>query len=139
MDTTSCKLNPKNIPKHEFNIIKNDIIYNIKLISEKNNIIEKIKIIISFVINNAFQIYEVHLEQVPEIGMINDYELIYQEFIDQINNENIEIIHDYSEDKYILLKIPNNQKIMSIKLLLLDCDDKIRLNELIANYISLSK
>ena len=88
MGTSNCKLNQKNIPKHEFNIIKNEIIYNIKILSEKNNIIEKIKIIISFVKNNSFQIYEVYLNQIPEIGMINNLEEAYQELIDQIKNGN---------------------------------------------------
>ena len=138
MGTSNCKLNQKNIPKHEFNIIKNEIIYNIKILSEKNNIIEEIKIIISFVKNNSFQIYEVYLNQIPEIGMINNFEEAYQELIDQIKNENIEIVHD-DEGKYILLKMYINKEIKSIKLLVLDCNDKIRLNELIANYISLSE
>ena len=138
MGTSNCKLNQKNIPKHEFNIIKNEIIYNIKILSEKNNIIEEIKIIISFVKNNSFQIYEVYLNQIPEIGMINNFEEAYQELIDQIKNENIEIVHD-DEGKYILLKIYINKEIKSLKLLVLDCNDKIRLNELIANYTSLSE
>ena len=138
MGTSNCKLNQKNIPKHEFNIIKNEIIYNIKILSEKNNIIEEIKIIISFVKNNSFQIYEVYLNQIPEIGMINNFEEAYKELIDQIKNENIEIVHD-DEGKYILLKMYINKEIKSIKLLVLDCNDKIRLNELIANYTSLSE
>ena len=70
--------------------------------------------------------------------MINNFEEAYQELIDQIKNENIEIVHD-DEGKYNLLKIYINKEIKSLKLLVLDCNDKIRLNELIANYTSLSE
>ena len=139
MEASNNYLNPKNILKNEFNIIKNDIIYNIKLLLDKTNIVERIKIVISFVINNIFQIYEVYLDQCPGIGTFDDYKKIYQELIDQIKNENIEIIHSSKDNKFILLKLYINEGIRFISLSISDCDDKIKLNELISNYISLSE
>ena len=78
--------------KDEFNIIKNNLIYNIKLILYKKDKFVIIKVVISFVKNNTFQIYEAFLENNPEIGKIDNYIETYQAFINQIKKENIEII-----------------------------------------------
>jgi len=86
MGSTNSQNFPKeifnNTLKEEFNIIKNNLVYNIKLILEKTNNSEKIKIIISFVMNNKFQIYEVYLDQCPEIGKNENYMQSYQNLID---------------------------------------------------------
>ena len=77
MGTTNSQNFPKesdnNTYNEEFNIIKNNLVYNIKLSLEKKDESETIKVIVSFVINNTFQIYEAYLDQCPEIGKIENY------------------------------------------------------------------
>ena len=143
MGSTNSQNFPKeifnNTFKEEFNIIKNNLVYNIKLILEKTNNSEKIKIIISFVMNNKFQIYEVYLDQCPEIGKLENYQKTYQNLIGQIKNENIDIIHDKDKEEFILLKLDINQGIKTIKLLPTNKNDEIKYNELIKNYKSLEE
>ena len=143
MGSTNSQNFPKEIfnkaLKKEFNIIKNNLVYNIKLNLEKTNNSEKIKIIISFVMNNKFQIYEVYLDQCPEIGKNENYMQSYQNLIDQIKNENIEIIHDKVKEEFILLKLDLNHGIKTIKLLPSVKNNEIKYNELIKNYKSLEE
>ena len=58
MGTTNSQNYPKendnNTSNEEFNIIKNNLVYNIKLSLEKKDESETIKVIVSFVINNTF-------------------------------------------------------------------------------------
>ena len=128
-----------NAYKSEFNIIKNNLVYNIKLLLENTDNYEKIKIIISFVMNNKFQIYEVYLDQCPEIGKLENYQKTYQNLIGQIKNENIDIIHDKDKEEFILLKLDLNHGIKTIKLLTSVKNDEIKFNVLIKNYKSLEE
>ena len=143
MGTTNSQNYPKendnNTSNEEFNIIKNNLVYNIKLSLEKKDESETIKVIVSFVINNTFQIYEAYLDQCLEIGKIENYKQNYQNLIEQIKNENIEIIHDSEKDEFILLKLEINQGIKTMKLLPSNKKDEIKFNELIKNYKSLEE
>ena len=69
-----------NIEKsNEFQIMKNNIIYNIKLSSinddSKN---ERIKIAISFILNQKFNIYEEYLDSSIDLKSIENISEIYQ-------------------------------------------------------------
>ena len=123
----------------EFNIIKNNLAYNIKLVLSKKETIELIKIVISFVINKKFHFYEVYLDQYPQIGKNDNYKQYYQALIEQIKNKNFEIIHENNKGEFILLKLDINQESKSIKLFPSVSDDKTKLNELMKNYISLEE
>ena len=48
--------NPKKIDKNEYHVLKNDRVYNIKLIQKIKVDSKKYKIILSFLLNNKFLI-----------------------------------------------------------------------------------
>ena len=75
---TNIEENDKNILDEIFKIIKGDTIYTIKTALEKNDNSQNIKITISFILNNIFQIYEVNLDECPEIDKIENYNQTYQ-------------------------------------------------------------
>ena len=129
--------NSEKVKEEEFQIIKNNIIYNIKLILEKSALLEKVEIIVSFVLNNSFHIYKAYLDKFLEIEKLSDHKEIYQNLIKEIKGEKLEIIHEGNNDKYILVKIVFNNEIKTIKLLKAGVDNKIIINNLIKNYTSL--
>ena len=143
METTNFQIfqkeNSNNDFKEEFNIIKNNLVYNIKLLLENTGNSERIKIIISSIINNKFQIYEVYLDQYPDIGKLDNYLRTYQNLIGQIKNENIEIIHENNNEEFILIKLDINHGVKTIKLLPSNKNNEIKYNELIKNYKSLEE
>jgi len=132
--------NDKNKFEEDFEIIKNDIVYNFKIILEKKELSGSIKIVISFVLNEIFQIYEGNVDKTQVKENIEDLQL-YQDIIHLIRNENIEIIHQNQDDidPYIILKIVFNEESKDIKLFPVAAEDKYKLNFLAKNYISLEK
>ena len=126
-----------NEKSYEFQVTKNNLVYNIKLTSVKE---ENIKITISFVLNQKFYIYEECFNPLSELNQTIDFKIIYQKLIEVIENKYSEIIHSNEEDnKYIILKIDINDEIKSLKLKEVESDDTIKLNELIKNYKSLEE
>ena len=126
-----------NEKSYEFQVTKNNLVYNIKLTSVKE---ENIKITISFVLNQKFYIYEECFNPLSELNQTIDFKIIYQKLIEAIENKYSEIIHSNEEDnKYIILKIDINDEIKSLKLKEVESDDTIKLNELIKNYKSLEE
>ena len=136
---TNIEENDKNISDEIFKIIKGDTIYTIKTALEKNDNSQNIKITISFVLNNIFQIYEVNLDECPEIDKIENYNQTYQKLKRIIKNEKFEIVHEKNNSEYILLKINNDEKIINIKVFPSKTNNENKLNELTQNYISLEK
>ena len=123
----------------EFQIIKNNIIYNIKLSSinddSKN---ERIKIAISFILNQKFNIYEEYLDSSIDLKSIENISEVYQIIKNEIENNKIEIIHPIEENnEYIILKIDIDNGIKEIKLIQTNHNDIAKLNELIKNYKTL--
>jgi len=137
--TKNIEETDKNISDEMFKIIKGDIIYSFKTALEKNDNFKKIKIIISFILNNIFQIYEVNLDECPEIDKIENYEHTYQKIKQIIKNEKFEIVHENNNKEYILLKINLDEKIINIKASSSKANAENKLNELTQNYISLEK
>ena len=126
-----------NEKSYEFQVTKNNLVYNIKLTSVKD---ENIKITITFVLNQKFYIYEECFNPLSELKQTIDFKIIYQKLIEAIENKYSEIIHSNEEDnKYIILKIDINDEIKSLKLKEVESDDTIKLNELIKNYKSLEE
>ena len=72
-----------------------------------------------------FYIYEIYLDQCPEIGKIEDNPKIYEQLSQKIKNKILEIIHpnDIGRD-FIIMKISINSEIKSIKLQLTATNDK---------------
>ena len=136
---TNIEQNDKNILDEIFQIIKGDTIYTIKTALEKNNNSQNIKITISFVLNNIFQIYEVNLDECPEIDKIENYNQTYQKLKRIIKDEKFEIVHEKNNNEYILLKINIDEKIINIKVFPSKTNNENKLNELTQNYISLEK
>ena len=130
--------NEINNNENEFQVVKNDRVYNIKVIKEEKDILPKIKIVISFILNNAFEIYESYMEQDEDIKTIDDSKEIYQQIILLIKENNIEIEHNDNE-KCIILKLEINDDKKDIKLLPVLADDKNKVEQLTKNFISLEK
>ena len=84
-------LNTQNEKEEEFQIIKNNIVYNIRLFLKGRDASQKLKIYISFVSNNVFQIYEANLEK--EIWNIKNLHEIYQNLSSIIKLEQFEIYY----------------------------------------------
>ena len=126
---------------NEFEIIQNNIIYNIKLNAiNDDSKKERIKIIISFVLNQNFNIYEEYLDSSIDLNSVENISEIYQIIIKEIENNKIEIIHQNdNNNEYIILKIDINNEIKEIKLLQTNHNDTIKLNELIKNYKTLEE
>ena len=140
MGKENSKIENNNEKTDVVQIIKNNIIYNIKLNLVKDEKAENIKITISFVINQNFYIYEEYFNPSFELKKPLDYQEIYQNLIEAIENEQSEIIHlDEDGNKYIILKIYIIDGIKSIKLKEVTSDDTLKLNELIKNYKSLEE
>ena len=124
----------------EFQIIKNDIIYTINIKHIQNNEKQRIKISISFILNNKFQVYESYLDQCPEIEKIDNKENIYQKLLSYMKEEKFEIIYENKNEKlFISFKIDINGKEQIIKLFPSLTDDKNKLNGLAKTNISLEK
>ena len=147
MEKTNSNLNSINTNENDKNkfeevleIIKNDIVYNFKITLEKEGSSEKTKIVISFVLNDIFQIYEGNVDQAQVIEN-NENLQFYQDIIYQIRNENIEIIHPDQDniEQFIILKIIFNEGSKEIKLIPAPINDKDKLNFLTKNFISLQK
>ena len=129
-----------NEKSYEFQITKNNLIYNIKLNSVKDDKNENIKITISFVLNQKFYIYEESFNPLSELKPPIDFHKIYQKLVEAIENKYSEIIHPNDDDnKYIILKIDINDEIKSLKLKEVESNDTMKLNELIKNYKSLEE
>ena len=115
----------------EFQIIKNDIIYTINIKHIQNNEKQRIKISISFILNNKFQIYESYLDQCPEIEKIDNNENIYQKLLSYMKEEKFEILYENKNEKlFISFKIDVNGKEQIIKLFPSLTDDNNKLNGL---------
>ena len=129
--------NPKKIDKNEYHVLKNDRVYNIKLIQEIKVDSKKYKIILSFLLNNKFLIYEACIEQNEEL------KTILEQFFDNLSvtltEKNLEIIHPTSNEEFIILKININNKIYSIQLFPSNINDINKYDELIKYNISLEK
>ena len=144
IDSSTNSTNPNENDKNKFEevleIIKNDIVYNFKITLEKEGSSEKTKIVISFVLNDIFQIYEGNVDQ-AQVKENNENLQFYQDIIYQIRNENIEIIHQAQNniEQFIILKIVFNEGSKEIKLIPAPIDDKNKLNFLTKNFISLQK
>ena len=125
--------------EEELQIVKNEHIYTFKIILEKKNLPKKIKITVSFIKNNKFQIYEGFLESNQNEEEIDNPEERYDKLYSLIKEEKIEIIHQNNNDRFILLKLNDNNKITDIKLFPLLTDEKSKSNEFKKNYITLEK
>ena len=123
----------------EYKIIQENKIYNIKLIKEEKNSIKKIKISISFVLNNVFYIYEQYINQYLEKEENENLEKIYQELAELIKKENIKILLDNNNIQFISLFIFMNSNTKTFKLTLSNNSDKDKLDEITKNYMSLEK
>ena len=134
------KINSKKQPKlinyimKEFNITKNNIKYKIKLILERKNILERIKINISFILNNQFNIYELYLDQNSDIGVSENCDILYQKISKEIKNKNFEIIHQINNTQFIFLKIDINKESKLLKLI-----SSVTVGETHPNQLSKSK
>ena len=102
--------------KKEFTIIKNRISYQIKLILDHSDIVERIKIEISFKLNNLFQQYEIYIDQKSEIGSISNYVQFYHKLVNQIKNKKFEINNQNCDGQFILLKLNINNESKIFKL-----------------------
>ena len=136
---TYIEENNMNISDNIFQVIKNDVIYTIKTLLEKKDNSQKIKISISCVFNNIFQVFEVYLDECPEIGPIENYEQIYQRLSKIIKDEKFEIVHENNNEENIIVKIKIDEKILNIKLLCSKIDKENKLTELTRNYLFLEK
>ena len=112
------KINCKNSKseKKEFKVFKNNIFYQIILILDYSNTIKRIKVEISFKLNESFKKYEIYIDQKSEIGKIGNYEQFYDKLISQIKNKKFEIIHQNDNEQFILLKlnIKNESKMLKL-------------------------
>ena len=131
--------NEQNISDEKFQVLKGDTIYHIKTALEKNDNSQKIKLVISFLLNDIFQIYEVKLEECEEIGKIENYVQFYQKLKQIIKDEKFEIVHENNNGEYVLIKVNIDEKIINIKALPSITNNENKLNELTQNYISLEK
>ena len=111
--------------KKEFTIIKNKISYKIKLILVHDDIVEIIKIEISFKLNNSYQKYEIYIDQKSEIGGIYNYGQFYHKLVNQIKNKKFEVIHKNCKGQFILLKLNIYDESKMLKLFPTISTDKI--------------
>ena len=126
----------ENKKTEEFQIIKDNIVYNFKINLDDFN---TINFSISFISKESFKIYEFNPEQNKEIGMLDNPEVIYQEIINEIKDEKFEIIQQDDIEDFILLKLIVNKETREIKLSSTSINDKNKLDALTKNYISLQK
>ena len=123
----------------EYKIIQENKIYNIKLIKEEKNSIKKIKISVSFVLNNVFYIYEQYINQYLEKEENENLEKTYQELAELIKKENIKILLNNKDIQFISLFIFMKSNTKTFKLTLVNNSDKDKLDEITKNYMSLEK
>ena len=125
----------ENKKTEEFQIIKDNIVYNFKINLDD---FKTINFSISFISKESFKIYEFNPEQNKEIGMLDNPEVIYQEIINEIKDEKFEIIQQDDIEDFILLKLIFNKETREIKLSSTSVNDKIKLDALTKNYIYFS-
>ena len=135
--STNSNKYPKKTDEKEYHILKNDRVYNIKLIQEIKVDSKKYKIILSFLLNNKFLIYEACIEQNEELKTI--LEQFFENLYVTLTEKNLEIIHPTSNEAFIILKININNKIYSIQLFPSSINDINKYDELIKYNISLEK
>ena len=126
---------------NEFQILKNNNIYNIKINAVNDDSTkEKIKILISFTLNEKFYIYEECFDPLCDLKTVLTFSEIYQIVIKAIEDNKCEIIHQNDENnEYIIMKIDINNEIKEIKLLQSNHNNITKLNELIKNYKTLKE
>ena len=129
---TYSKENNKNKSEEEFEIIKNDKVYNIKICLIQKSSYKEIKINISFVFNNEFHRYE------GFFGKEDNPEEIYHQIINQLRDDKFELIQQNREE-YILLEVNINKNTKGIKLFPILGKVENKYDELIKNFISLEK
>ena len=124
--------------EEEFKIIKNNILYNIKLFLDGKHIFRKLKISVSCVLNNVFQIYEAYVEK--QIWSNENLQKIYQKLISIIKLEQFEILHQNFNGQFsLLLQVDINSTKKTLTLLPTLTDEKTKLNELTKSYSKLEK
>lgn len=130
------------LEKKEFKLTKDNIIYDITLNLEQINSNEVIRIKSSQVINNCFYLYELILDYQNLLQILNVCDNIkqgYQTLILLFKKQDI-IIKDIIAGKEIVLDIKiNSSDNKEIKLVRVNKDDKIIINELIEKYTFLEK
>ena len=124
--------------EEEFQIIKNNIVYNIRLFLDGRDTFQKLKIYISFVLNNVFQIYEANLEK--QIWNTKSFQEIYQSLSSIIKLEQFEIFHkNFNGHLSLVLTAEINSEKKSLLLLPSLSNDKNKLNELTKSYTNLER
>ena len=122
--------------EEEFKIIKNNILYNIKLLLDGKGTFQKLKISVSYVLNNVFQIYEAYVGK--QIWNNENLQKIYQKLISIIKLEQFEILHQNFNGQFsLLLQVDINSKKKTFTLLPTLTDEKTKLKELTKSYTKL--
>jgi len=134
----NSELNTQNEKEEEFQIIKNNIVYNIRLFLEGRDTFQKLKIYISFVLNNVFQIYEANLGK--QIWNTKNLQEIYQNLSSIIKLEQFEIFcKNFNGHISLFLTAEINSEKKTLILLPSLSNDKDKLNELTKNYTNLER
>ena len=132
----NSQLFPQTNKEEEFQIIKNNILYNIKLFLDGKDTFQKLKISVSCVLNNAFQIYETYVEK--QTWNNKNLQEIYQNLESIIKLEKFEILHqNFNGQLSLLFQTDINSEKKTFILLPTLTDDKSKLNELTKSYSKL--
>lgn len=132
----NSQLFPQTNIEEEFQIIKNNILYNIKLFLDGKDTFQKLKISVSCVLNNAFQIYETYVEK--QTWNNKNLQEIYQNLESIIKLEKFEILHqNFNGQLSLLFQTDINSEKKTFILLPTLTDDKNKLNELTKSYSKL--
>jgi len=132
----NSQLFPQTNKEEEFQIIKNNILYNIKLFLDGKDTFQKLKISVSCVLNNAFQIYETYVEK--QTWNNKNLQEIYQNLESIIKSEKFEILHqNFNGQLSLLFQTDINSEKKTFILLPTLTDDKSKLNELTKSYSKL--
>ena len=132
----NSQLFPQTNIEEEFQIIKNNILYNIKLFLDGKDTFQKLKISVSCVLNNAFQIYETYVEK--QTWNNKNLQEIYQNLESIIKLEKFEILHqNFNGQLSLLFQTDINSEKKTFILLPTLTDDKSKLNELTKSYSKL--
>lgn len=132
----NSQLFPQTNKEEEFQIIKNNILYNIKLFLDGKDTFQKLKISVSCVLNNAFQIYETYVEK--QTWNNKNLQEIYQNLESIIKSEKFEILHqNFNGQLSLLFQTDINSEKKTFILLPTLTDDKNKLNELTKSYSKL--
>lgn len=127
---------PQTNKEEEFQIIKNNILYNIKLFLDGKDTFQKLKISASCVLNNSFQIYETYVEK--QTWNNKNLQEIYQNLESIIKLEKFEILHqNFNGQLSLLFQTDINSEKKTFILLPTLTDDKSKLNELTKSYSKL--